>query len=86
MLEKSSTSYLGPGCREFESRHSDQKRLILEQNQSFLLCFHIPVEDVPFSDHISSITDRNSKRTAKELILAALFIVYSGAVFVFVRL
>ena len=25
MLEKSSTSYLGPGCREFESRHSDQK-------------------------------------------------------------
>ena len=26
MLEKSSTSYLGPGCREFESRHSDQNR------------------------------------------------------------
>ena len=25
MLEESSTSYLGPGCREFESRHSDQK-------------------------------------------------------------
>ena len=25
MLEKSSTSYLGAGCREFESRHSDQK-------------------------------------------------------------
>ena len=25
MLEKSSTSYLGPGCREFESRHSDHK-------------------------------------------------------------
>ena len=24
MLEESSTSYLGPGCREFESRHSDQ--------------------------------------------------------------
>ena len=24
MLEKSSTSYLGAGCREFESRHSDQ--------------------------------------------------------------
>jgi len=28
MLEKSSTSYLGPGCREFESRHSDQKSRI----------------------------------------------------------
>ena len=27
-LEKSSTSYLGPGCREFESRHSDQKSRI----------------------------------------------------------
>ena len=26
MLEKSSTSYLGAGCREFESRHSDHKR------------------------------------------------------------
>ena len=25
MLEKSSTSYLGAGCREFESRHSDHK-------------------------------------------------------------
>ena len=25
MLEKSSTSYLGPGCREFEPRHSDHK-------------------------------------------------------------
>ena len=25
-LEKSSVSYLGPGCREFESRHSDQNR------------------------------------------------------------
>ena len=25
LLEKSSTSYLGPGCREFESRHSDHK-------------------------------------------------------------
>ena len=25
LLGKSSTSYLGPGCREFESRHSDQK-------------------------------------------------------------
>ena len=24
LLEESSTSYLGPGCREFESRHSDQ--------------------------------------------------------------
>ncbi|MBQ9838623.1 MAG: hypothetical protein IJO56_03885 [Oscillospiraceae bacterium] len=24
MLEKSSQSFLGPGCREFESRHSDQ--------------------------------------------------------------
>ena len=28
MLEKSSISYLGPGCREFESRHSDQKSRI----------------------------------------------------------
>ena len=28
MLEKSSTSYLGPGCREFESRHSGQKSRI----------------------------------------------------------
>ena len=28
LLEKSSTSYLGPGCREFESRHSDQKSRI----------------------------------------------------------
>ena len=26
LLEKSSTSYLGAGCREFESRHLDQKR------------------------------------------------------------
>ena len=25
LLEESSTSYLGAGCREFESRHSDQK-------------------------------------------------------------
>ena len=25
MLEKSSQSFLGPGCREFESRHSDHK-------------------------------------------------------------
>ena len=24
LLEKSSQSFLGPGCREFESRHSDQ--------------------------------------------------------------
>ena len=28
MLEKSSQSFLGPGCREFESRHSDQKSRI----------------------------------------------------------
>ena len=28
MLEKSSTSYLGAGCREFESRHLDQKSRI----------------------------------------------------------
>ena len=28
LLEESSTSYLGPGCREFESRHSDQKSRI----------------------------------------------------------
>ena len=28
LLEKSSISYLGPGCREFESRHSDQKSRI----------------------------------------------------------
>ena len=25
LLEESSTRYLGPGCREFESRHSDHK-------------------------------------------------------------
>ena len=25
LLEESSTSYLGAGCREFESRHSDHK-------------------------------------------------------------
>ena len=28
LLEKSSTRYLGAGCREFESRHSDQKSRI----------------------------------------------------------
>ena len=58
---------LGSRCREFESPHSDQKRLILEQNQSFLLYFGGQVKGILFSDHISSITDRKSKRTAREL-------------------
>lgn len=28
LLEKSSKRFLGPGCRDFESRHSDQKSRI----------------------------------------------------------
>ena len=37
MLEESSTSYLGPGCREFESRHSDQKsKICLRRFWTFL--------------------------------------------------
>ncbi len=54
-VRKSSASYLGPGCREFESRHSDQKRLILEQNQSLLTLFDIPVEETRFQSSCNII-------------------------------
>ena len=37
MLEKSSTSYLGPGCREFESRHSDQNPLTASAVRGFCI-------------------------------------------------
>ena len=71
---------LGPGCREFESRHSDQKRLILEQNQPFFTSFSHPSGGSVISDHISPVTNLDPKRAAREPILAALFFVYSGAV------
>ena len=37
---------LGSRRREFESPHSDQKRLILEQNQSLLNLFDASVEEI----------------------------------------
>ena len=38
MLEKSSQSFLGPGCREFESRHSDQNPLTAYAARGFCFC------------------------------------------------
>ena len=46
---------LGSRCWEFESPHSDQKRLISEQNQPFLLYFDGRLEGMLFSAHRSYI-------------------------------
>ena len=37
LLEKSSTSYLGAGCREFESRHLDQNPLAASAVRGFCI-------------------------------------------------
>ena len=55
MLEKRSASYLGPGCREFESRHSDQKPADLEQNQPVFIYFESLVEELTFRSVPNSI-------------------------------
>jgi len=34
-LSEGSDIGLGPGCREFESRHSDQKKAVFERKQRF---------------------------------------------------
>ena len=52
LLEKSSTSYLGPGCREFESRHSDQVRIIRTQSSKLEMCSDFPFLSNIYSDKI----------------------------------
>ena len=76
MLEKSSTSYLGPGCREFESRHSDQKSADLDQNQP-IFYYHKPlVEEIIFLNHINLI------KGSENYFITALFFVYCIPIFI----